>query len=53
MTLIIQEMRTLQMFVHIFLDLIFLLSVLFANTPSISDWTEVINAILTNKFRER
>lgn len=34
MMLIIQEMRTLQMFVHIFLDLIFLLSVLFANTLS-------------------
>lgn len=37
MMLIIQEMRTLQMFVHIFLDLIFFLSILFANTHKHED----------------
>lgn len=36
MMLIIQERRTLQMFVPIFLDLIFFLSVLFANILNIT-----------------
>lgn len=43
MMFMIQEIRTLQMFVHIFLDFGLVLSVLFADTLSINeDETEMI-----------